>query len=196
MTWPTAMLAAICVLVAPPPRQQAPAPTRVVRFTPATTFSGPVKSGVCRPSLVVDRSDASRCAVGDTTYDPCFTTDHAGRARCGIDPREPASGVVVESPAGASPSGATHVAGLRAWFFELEDGTTCQPMIFGGGREVDRMTELYTCRFALPGEADGVLGELDSSGPVWTIQQVSLNKKMDPPIIKSLVVAAVRTVWQ
>ena len=58
------------------------------------------------------------------------------------------------------------------------------------------MSEIYSCKWVFPGEADGVLGELDSSTAVWTIQQVTLNKKVEPQTIKSLLTAPVKTVWR
>lgn len=41
-----------------------------------------------------------------------------------------------------------------------------------------------------------MLGDLDSSAPVWTIRKVLINKKAEPQTIKSLTIAAVKTVWQ
>jgi hypothetical protein len=172
---------------APPP------PTRVVRFTPPKAVSGPARSGTCQRSLVSDRIDAYRCVAAETTYDPCFALERAGHVLCNADPRDAASGIVVTA-SGPSSSGPRGV-NLHAWFFELEDGSTCRPLIAGGGREVDGMVELYTCRFAPPG-ADAVLGEIDTHAPVWTVQQVSLNKRAPPLSIKQLVSAVVKTAWQ
>jgi hypothetical protein len=83
----------------------------------------------------------------------------------------------------------------RAWFFELTDGSTCRPLL-RSGRVVEGETELYGCNYVAGGEADALLGDLDSAGPVWTVHKVMINKKTEPQTIKSLVVASVRTAWQ
>ncbi|HKW00699.1 MAG TPA: hypothetical protein VJN96_12795 [Vicinamibacterales bacterium] len=191
------LVMAVIVFVAVAVGQHAntpPAPTRVVRFTPPAAANGSARPGTCQRSLVSDRADAYRC-VAETTYDPCFALERAGLVLCNADPRDAASGTVVTvPPPGPSASGPRGV-NLRAWFFELEDGSTCRPLIAGAGREVDGMVELYTCRFAPPG-SDAVLGEIDTHAPVWTVQQVSLNKRAPPLSIKQLVSAVVKTAWQ
>ncbi len=190
-------IAAAIGLAAVTPQQPdtPPAPTRVVHFTPAKNFTGPTSTGVCQRSLLLDRDDAFRCTAAQTTYDPCFGTDRRGGARCGVDPRDAGSGILVEFTPAVSPAAPTRGAAVRAWFFELEDGSTCRPLVFGDGREVDGMFEIYTCHFAPPG-ADAVLGEIDSSARVLTIQQAQLNKRMPPLSIKQLASAAVKTAWQ
>ncbi len=179
----------------PQDRTALPAPTKVVRFTPPAAASGFGQPGTCTRSLVSDRTDAYRCVVAETTHDPCFATYHGGLVLCNADPRDASSGVLVATntltPSSSGPRGLS----LRAWFFELEDGSTCRPLIFADGREVDGMIELYTCRFAPPG-ADAVLGEIDTHAAVWTIQQASLNKRAPPLSIKQLASAAVKTAWQ
>jgi len=176
---------------------QAPAPTRIIRFdAPATVPDRAAQSADCRPSAAAGyRADAFACTAGAKDYDPCFVTTRAGTLLCDVDPRVASSGTLVTRTPPDVPSADTRGPVTRAWFFELPDGTTCRP-VTGDRREVAGLTELYTCRFAFPGEADAVLGELDSSTPVWTIQQVQLNKKVEPPTIKSSLTAVVKTVWQ
>ena len=59
------------------------------------------------------------------------------------------------------------------------------------------MTELYTCRFAIAGgDIDAVLGDIDQRTPVWTIQKVQINKKIEPQTIKSSTSAVVKAAWQ
>ncbi len=57
------------------------------------------------------------------------------------------------------------------------------------------MIELYECRFGIDGPADAVLGDLDSTGSVWSISKVKINKML-PMTIKWTASAAVKTVWQ
>jgi hypothetical protein len=114
---------------------------------------------------------------------------------CDVDPRVASSGTLVKRTPPAAPAADTRGPATRAWFFELPDGTTCRP-VTGDRREIAGLAEIYTCQFAEPGEADAVLGELDASTPVWTIQQVLINKKVEPPTIKSVLAAPVKTVWR
>lgn len=196
MTWGPPLVAAVGLVAwLPQDRNAPPAPTRVVRFTPPKATSATTRPGACQYSLISDRTDAYRCVAAETTYDPCFATDRAGAVLCNADPRDASSGINVTAPLAASSVLGPHGDNLRAWFFELEDGSTCRPLIAGGGREVDGMVELYTCRFAPPG-SDAVLGEIDTQTPIWTIQQASLNKRMPPLSIKQLVSAVVKTAWQ
>ena len=108
-------------------------------------------------------------------------------------PRQPLSGTFVNLT-GLTVTPATPPA-PRAWFFELTDGSTCRP-VAGSGRIVEGERELYACKYGSAGEADAVLGDLDSSAPVWTIRKVLINKKAEPQTVKSLAIASVRTVWQ
>jgi len=196
MTWTPAVIAAISLAALAAQNQDAPpAPTRVIRFTPPAVAGRSAQAGSCQRSFVSDRGDAYRCAAAETTYDPCFAIDRSDRVLCDADPRDAASGIVISASLPVSPAVGPRGDSLRAWFFELEDGSTCRPLVFGGGREVERMVELYTCRFAPPG-ADAVLGEIDAHAPVWTVQQASLNKRSPPLSIKQLVSAAVKTAWE
>lgn len=153
------------------------------------------RPGTCQRSVVFDRNDAYRCVAAGTTYDPCFALDGGGLVLCNADPRDASSGTVITAIPPTPSALGPRRDNLRAWFFELEDGSTCRPLIFGGAREVDGMVELYTCRFAPPG-SDAVLGEIDTRAPVWTVQQASLNKRAPPLSIKQLVSAVVKTAWQ
>jgi len=174
---------------------QAPAATRVVRFVPAA-LPEHGKPGECQASLAAAyRNDAFRCTADNASYDPCFATAKTGHLLCDVDPRQASSGTLVLSTTPSPPPTDTNGARNRAWLFELTDGTLCRPLL-DNRREVDGVPEIYSCKWVFPGEADGVLGELDSSTAVWTIQQVTLNKKVEPPTIKSLLTAPVKAVWQ
>ena len=179
-------------------RQAAPPqPTQVVRFSPPATLPERAQSGACQsPSQAAPhRDDAFRCTVDKTTFDPCFATPKTGQALCVVDPRKPSAATLVNfASLGSSRSGAP-VAGTIAWFVELTDGSTCQPIV-GAGREIEDLIEVYTCRFGPLGDADAVLGDLDASAPVWTIRKVLINKKAEPQTIKAVTIAAVKAVWQ
>jgi hypothetical protein len=175
----------------------APAPTRIIQFLPPASLPDRVERGSCGTASIAAgyRGDAFRCQAGNAVHDPCFSTARPGHVLCDVDPRNPSSGTLLALtaplPAIETPSG----AGARAWFFELGDGSTCRPLT-GTRREIDNTLEVYSCRFGPSGDADAVLGDLDDSAAVWTIQKVLLNKKVEPQTVKSLMVAPVKTVWQ
>ena len=177
-----------------------PAATRVVKYVPPATLPArPAVDGTCQTDSTVAgyRPDAVRCLAGSQIYDPCFMTSRSDRVLCDVDPRDPTLGVVVNLTT-ALPQPAAAGArdfGNHAWFFELADGSTCQPLS-SNRREVEGLLEVYACRFALPGEADAVLGDLAPGHPLWTIQQVLINKKIEPPTIKSTLIVPVKSVWQ
>jgi hypothetical protein len=154
-----------------------------------------VVKGSCESSRAAwFREDAAQCTVGGSRYDPCFRTAADNQWLCVKDPRKPESSVLISAAAfvrSDAGQGATH----RVWFFVLADDSTCAPLLVLG-RNVEGLTELYTCRFGSDGEADAVLGDFDTSQPVWTIRKVLINKKTDPQTIKSLAIAAVKAVWQ
>jgi hypothetical protein len=179
------------------PQTVAP-PTTVVRFVVPTQLPElmPYAQGRCGASNAAwFRDDARRCAVGADSLDPCFTTPAAGIVLCNPDPRKAGSGQLISvTMSAASPAPVAEIRHL-AWFFELADGTTCRPLA-GGGREWEDLIELYTCRFGSDGQADAVLGDLDDSGPIWTIRKVLINKKSEPQTIKSIVMAPVKAVWK
>jgi len=169
--------------------------TTVVHFTPPTQLLDEPVTGFCRmPSKAAwFRTDAWACNAGSTPYDPCFKVGTTMTAWCVSDPRQPSRGALIKLTTlllidAAAPS-------HRAWFFELTDGSTCRPLP-APGRIIEGERELYACKYGSAGEADAVLGDLDSSQPVWTVHKVLINKKTDPQTVKSLVVASVRTVWQ
>lgn len=191
------LMVASLVGAGPPARQDsAVAPTRVIQYSPPATLPERTASGTCQEASRAAwfRDDAWRCAANSTNYDPCFRIS-VGQALCGVDPRQPGSGIVVTFTAPASVAARSGQASHHAWFFELTDGSTCQPLP-APGRELDGVVELYGCRFGSAGEADAVLGDLDGSAPVWTIRKVLINKKTEPQTIKSLMMASVRTVWR
>ncbi len=170
--------------------------THVVKYAPPATLPERSTPGQCEASRAAGyRADAFRCAAAEATYDPCFATTKHGHVLCDVDPRKPASGTVVAATTPTVSGTERAGAGNRVWLFELTDGTLCRPLL-DNRREIDGLTEIYSCKWVMVNEADAVLGELDSSAAVWTIQQVLLNKKVEPMTIKSLLAAPVKTVWQ
>jgi hypothetical protein len=173
----------------------APPPTVVVRYAPAR-IGGSGEPGTCGASAAASyRDDAFQCLVRAVVHDPCFAMSSGNTALCDVDPRDASTGLVVAMTRVAEMAGGSRGPGSRAWLFELHDGTLCRP-ITDQRREISGATEMYGCKFTFTGEADGVLGELDSSTAVWTVQQVLINKKVEPPTIKSSLIAPVKTVWQ
>ena len=155
-------------------------PTSVVHFAVPAHLPERTVNGSCEPSRAAwFRDDAALCASGGKTYDPCFLTATSQQWLCVTDPRKPDEVIRLLGPAPSTKSETARGAAHRAWFFELADGSTCRPLPTRG-REVDGLTELYSCRFGTDGEADAVLGDFDTSQPVWTVRKVLINKKTDP----------------
>jgi hypothetical protein len=175
---------------------ESPQPTRLIHYTAPVALPAEAIDGACAASLVAGayRDDALRCGAGGAEYDPCFRAAREGYVLCNADPRKDGSGRLVRV-ASTKPPGGESGGSSRAWFIELADGTTCRAIV-GVRREVEGETEVYTCAFANPGESDAVLGDLDTSTPVWTIARASLNKKVEPQTIKSVMVVTVKTAWQ
>lgn len=176
--------------------QSSPAATTVLHFAAPSALPDRAVDGRCRtPSTAAwFVAEAWACEAGSSTYDPCFRVGAAGtRAWCVSDPRQAGSGTLLN----ATTLTVIHAASPihRAWFFELTDGSTCRPLA-APGRIVEGERELYACKYGSAGEADAVLGEIDSTAAVWTIHKVLINKKTEPQTIKSLAIASVRAVWQ
>jgi hypothetical protein len=141
------------------------------------------------------RDDARRCTVGANVYDPCFVTPMAPNSAGNVDPRKTDRGTYRDdrrSDRFAHP--ARWVRPSRVAF--RIDRWLVLPADRWRGREFDGFAELYSCQFGSDGQADAVLGELDSSQAQWTIRKVLINKKTEPQTIKSLSIAAVKAVWQ
>jgi hypothetical protein len=172
-------------------------PTRVVRFSAqAEQVARADATGVCSmPSRAAwFREDALACTTEKASYDPCFVTAREDVVICVSDPRSASGRVALKL--GAAPVRRTDPASPahQAWFIELVDGTTCRPLL-SPGREVEGLLELYGCTFGIDGPADAVLGDLDSTGSVWSISKVKINKTL-LMTIKWTASAPVKTVWQ
>ena len=203
MTWAVRIAAAAIVgwaVVGASAQAPAPKATTVIRYAVPSDLPNFVQypAATCAESRAAwFRDDARRCSVESNEFDPCFKHVN-GLLWCVSDPSKKPGGsvVAVADPRTLAPShprtqGLSHTA----WLFELADGSTCRPLA-DSGREIERLTELYSCKWGTDGNADAVLGELETSLPVWTIRKVLINKKVDPQTIKSFVVAPVKTVWQ
>jgi hypothetical protein len=172
-------------------------PTAVVHFDVRSEDLARVPvSGVCSvPSRTAwFREDALTCRAQTASYDPCFLTPREHLVICVTDPRSDAGRVALKVTSAPTRQPAPARPVQLAWFFELADGTTCRPLP-APGREVEGQIELYECRFGTDGPADGVFGELDSTGAVWTISKVKLNKVL-PITIKWSASVAVKAVWR
>lgn len=197
MHLPSAFVVAIGAGLFAWPVQQPIRPTRVIHFSVPASLPSARVTGACESSRAAwFRKDAARCTSGASSYDPCFHVSSGDaenfRWLCVTDPRKPETAQLLESTAVPVSTGdGSH----RAWFFVLSDDSTCTPLA-ETGREIERLPELYSCRWGADGNADAVLGELDASQPVWTIRKVLINKKVDPQTIKSFTIVPVTTVWE
>jgi hypothetical protein len=147
--------------------------TQVIRFVPRSPGRGMI-SGYCwTGSIAIDRPDAYRCMAGNEIYDPCLADRIEGYVVCNPNPAKGNPGTrmkltkVLPAPEGQAGSlGGT-------WLVELADGTTCMP-ITGARGEIEGKTVSYYCEGGQKGTEIDLLGDLDTSGPLWTAQKATV----------------------
>ena len=172
----------------PPPETEV-TPTEIVFFEP-TTFSGQQQRGSCWTiSIAAPREGAWRCASQTGgILDPCFSHEldqesvicnpapWAGRSGFRLILTEPLP--IFEPPTGTS-----------AWYFELEDGTTCFFLSTG--------TTIFT-QIAEPilyGCDDGeVILDVPNVDVVWTAEKARLSA--DYARVEVSEIVNIRKVWR
>lgn len=147
--------------------------TQVIRFVARSPGQGMI-SGYCwTGSIAIDRPDAYRCMSGNEIYDPCFAGRVKGYVVCDPNPAKGDPGRRMKlTKALPEPEGQTG-SFEGAWLVELEDGTTCMP-ITGARGEIEGKTPSYYCGGAKNGTDINLLGDLDTSGPLWTAQKATV----------------------
>jgi hypothetical protein len=137
-------------------------------FTGAPTIHTGTKPGHCYTgSLTIDRNDAWRCFVGNTIYDPCFSSSRAHGVVICPNPQLK-GGVEIRLTSGLPHAFAnTRMQSLKdqPWDIQLTSGRYCS--FSSGASEVVRGKRLnYFCG---PGTKYGLWGFPRRSSEPWTI---------------------------
>ena len=160
--------------------------TQVISFVPPKTTGEQVSGSCFASSAAATRSDAWRCMVDSSIYDPCFSL-----------PGNTSSLVCVENPLDSStfvtmtltkplPAASPVPAETHPWFLQLADGTVCN-FFTGATGGVDGERINYGC-------SDGwVVVGLPHTDTVWTVHEVLLAPR-SLNVLKSATVK-VATAW-
>jgi Protein kinase domain len=148
-----------------------PTPTATEIFSPVNASGGLAVSvtheqrGSCLGgSIVIARSDAWRCLVGNDVYDPCFMVNQT-QVLCPNDGPWANTGILVNIPGGLPSAAAIKNQGTsgQPWAIELADGSKCLP-ISGASSVIANQRLNFDCSDGL-----GLYGNVQRSGSHWTI---------------------------
>ena len=171
--------------------------TLVTHFVPALP-AGQQQSGDCFASSIAayPRTDAWRCNVNNEIFDPCFSVAQADTVVCGADPLSGSGGfaLLLKKPLPAA-TPATGILVAWGWVVQLSDGTVCAP--FTGTRaQVNGKTTTYGCKPATGNANVVILGDLDSSKPLWTAQVATISFSDSQIHEDNVQTLSVTKVWQ
>ncbi len=171
--------------------------TEVIRFVPHSPGRGMLRGYCWTGSIAIARPDAWRCMAGNEIFDPCFEDKDKGFVVCDPNPAkgDPGLRMKLTKPLPEAERQTGRVGGQGAWLVELADGTTCRPRT-GTGWEVQGKIVNYYCESSQKGIEIDLLGELDSSKPLWTAEKASIIQGAEGPNLINLQRAAIKRVWR
>lgn len=181
-------------LVAPTPltaTTSAPPPaTEILSYVPQ--IPDEIRAGGCyAASEVVPVASAYRCGVGSDIFDPCLRGADGQTIVCEADPAGSTAGFALEltQPISvAAPVGRTYPG---AWVFQLANGAVCR-YVGGATITIDGQRINYTCS-----DLTQLLGEVDKSGTLWTINIVTTTDDGSGNFtVASLTPTSIVRVWQ
>ena len=162
--------------------------TSVITFRPAG-IRGQEQEGYCwTESLGSGQSDAWRCMVDNSIYDPCFAiAGETGAVACGASPVDDPYAFRVKLTRPLPERTAPAVD--RPWIVELADGVVCG-YLTGASTGVGGERANYGC-------TDGwyILGD-PKPGQVWTANQVQIAVTRGGPTLLDSADVNVKTVWK
>ncbi len=174
--------------------------TEVIRYQPPSSLPSKKQNGSCWTASIAApyRTDAWRCTVGTEIHDPCFVTAKRGRLLCDMNPASGARGFVLSlsktlpERKGPAPNAPT----VWAWLVELEDGARSQP--FTSTRPfLDGEAARYSCSSTVPNQNVVLIGEISSTGPIWTARRAVLGRSEDgPSVVQAPTSVPLKKVWQ
>jgi len=170
--------------------------TKVINFQPSEVLPSTIMSGNCLTNSVAQpyRTDAFRCMVENSIYDPCFTTNQEGFVFCQMNPLQPESFLIKLVKPLPVLENLAQKQNNWAWFVKLKDGTYCSP--YTGTRPfVDDKIAYYGCISAVEGETVVLIGDL-IPGDIWKANKSVIVKDNKSLIIKSSEEVEIDSVWQ
>lgn len=199
-----ALIVLACVLPAAGQQQNMVGPaTQVVDYKPSADLPESGHSGRCWTDSIAAayRPDAWRCMEGNIIHDPCFSLPARQAVVCDANPAARKNGFLLQLTE-PLPHFANHGIPIPpnwAWLVELGDGTTCSPFT-GTSPFISGEVGDYGCTSKKKSEEILLLGELDSSKPLWTARKAIVVKsgkgEATEWTIKSTTTVPIRTVWQ
>ncbi len=163
--------------------------TQVIEFVPPQTTAKQASGECFALSAAATRSDAWRCMVDNSIYDPCFGSQGSSKVVCVDNPLDSNTYVTLNltKPLPApSPVTETH-----PWFLQLADGTVCG-FLTGATGGVDGERINYGC-------SDGwVVVGLPQKDTVWTVHEVLLGPLSESgvPEVKESAIANIAIAWE
>lgn len=173
--------------------------TAVIRYTPPTNLPDTDRKGSCWTGSIAAsyRPDAWRCMDGNGISDPCFSLPDQKAVVCDANPSEGKAGVKLDL---TEPLPKPRVPPARSgqpwpWLVELNDGTTCNQFT-GTMPQIDGQSAHYGCIYKPNDQQSLLVGDLDTSTPLWTAQRATLVWSGSGWSLKSRKSAPVKAVWQ
>jgi hypothetical protein len=164
--------------------------TEIVAFTPLVAPES--RAGICYAnSEIIALPSAWRCGVDNQVYDPCLTAQDGVTIVCGADPtgESPGFNVNLQEPLPAPVAVERVYPG--ALLFELENGAICR-WNSGASVTIDGRRINYICS-----DLTQLLGEVDKSVPLWSIDQVTTSSDGQGNfVVTSSAPARIVRVWQ
>jgi hypothetical protein len=141
--------------------------TLLVAFTPPVADE--IRQGACYAgSDLLPSASAWRCAItGGEIFDPCVLADDGLTVICGANPASQEPGFVLELTDSLPTVDVSAKDYPGAWLFQLGNGAICS-YNQGASITVEGQRINYTCD-----DLTQLLGEIDKSSPVWTINIVT-----------------------
>jgi hypothetical protein len=177
--------------------------TTSVKIFKPTLPAGKPKLGYCwTESIAAQRKGAWRCMLGNSIYDPCFSTTDLNKVVCDADPITHTAGFVLQLTKPLPKTTVDSIPANSVWMLQLADGSVCKPYT-GTLPAVNNTPVRFYCsdsgKCKRNGSCEHMTGILDFPTPekVWVAQKViySVSPKSIVNVI-AITPVTITTVWQ
>ncbi len=173
--------------------------TKIIHYVPGSPAAESREGRCWTTSIAIPRPDAWRCMVGNQIFDPCFALADGKSVECGANPwkSKPGFRLNLTEPL-PKPDITAQTAALAAkscWLLVLADGTVCTPATGTRAMVAGEMTTYY-CESKQKNGNIVLLGDLDTSGPIWQAEKAVLAPGPEGPTLQESERIPVKTVWQ